>query len=130
MPTLTLTASATVTTDGTLVQLGATTFQADVRWFNQVTKDVTNTYSTVTATGGFVFALIENKGSDAVIVRTTTSGGDYIRFAIPAGGHALIPGRTAVEGLDISATSSLAIRSRTATGSRVVVHIGGGWTNA
>lgn len=128
MPTLTLTASATVTTDGTLVQIGATTFQADVRFFNQVTKNVTNAYSAVTA-NGFVFALIENKGADAVIVRLNTSGGDYIRFAIPSGGHALIPGRTAVEGLDIAATSGLAIRSRTATGSRVVVHIGGGWTN-
>lgn len=130
MPTLTITASATITTDGTLVNVGATNFQADVRWFNQITKNVSNTYDTVLSAGGFLFALIENKGSDTVIVRMQTSGGDYIRFSIPAGGHAFLPGRTAVEGLDISGSGSLAIRSKTSTGSRVVVHIGGGWTNA
>ncbi len=127
MATFTITAQATVTLDGTELTQSAT-YMADARSILEGTRDLTNAFAIISG-AGFAFALIENVGNDAIIVRQLTVGGDYIRIGIPVGGHAFIPCRTGTAAAGMLTSNSLAVRSVTSAGSRVRYAIGGNWTN-
>lgn len=123
MAQLTITGTVTMELDGISTSQTAT-FVSDVRSFLQGTKDLTNTYSTLSADASYSFVLIENVGEDPVVVRTLTIGGDYLFVGIAPGGHVLIPGRHGTEAAGLVIGSTLAARSVTSAGSRIVVGIG------
>lgn len=127
MATLTVNGTASVTVDGKLVKKSAT-YLADVRSLLEGTKDLSDTYSVISAQG-FTFALIENVGDDSIIVRMNGVGSDYVRYGIPPGGHAFIQGRTGTAASGMAVSKVLVARSVTSAGSRIVFTIGGNWTN-
>jgi hypothetical protein len=131
MPTVNLSASATVTLDGREVQRSAT-FACEVDDVTEQTVTVSTTYLPITNGSGttaanVVFFLVVNTGANDAVIRVTKFGSsplEYLFFGIPAGGHAIIPG---VGTHDLAAGPSRlqVLAARTVTGTtRLIVMTG------